>query len=82
MQLSYANIAFYSIIYNYVGRFISAIISFFAFTYVVRSISIEDYGLLGIILNTVFFSIFLDFGIPELALRYLPEYIEKPPSLF
>jgi len=55
LKINYSSVAFYSTIYNYAGRFISAIISFFAFTYVVRSISVEDYGLLGIILNTVFF---------------------------
>lgn len=78
MQISYHNKVFFSMAYNYLGRFVSALLSFFAFTYVVRTISVGDYGFYGIVINIIFFiTLFLDFGIPEIVLRYFPEYIEK-----
>ena len=64
--------------YNYLGKLVSAVLSFFTFTYIVKAVSVEEYGFYSSIINIIFFiTLILDFGIPEIVLRYFPEYMEK-----
>ena len=62
--------------YNYLGKLVSAVLSFFTFTYIVKAVSVEEYGFYSSIINIIFF-ITLILGIPEIVLRYFPEYMEK-----
>ena len=78
MPHSYHKRAFSGMAYNYLGKLVSAVLSFFTFTYIVKAVSVEEYGFYSSIINIIFFiTLILDFGIPEIVLRYFPEYMEK-----
>ena len=68
----------FSAIYSYIGKAISSIFTALAFVLIVRSLSIIDYGRYTFYINAVFFvTLLLDFGMAEVILRYVPEYIEE-----
>ena len=67
-----------SAIYDYLGSFTNAILLFLILIYLLRNLSVEQFGQYNVILSTIiFFVLFLNFGIPTLILRFLPEYIVK-----
>jgi len=70
--------AFHSVAYNYMGKILSTISTFFTFIMIVRILNIEDYGKYTLYINTIFFAVILfDFGATEVVLRYIPEFLQK-----
>lgn len=71
-------VAFHSAAYNSIGKLLSTLFFFLAFILIAKSLSIGDYGKYNIYLNVVFFvTLILDFGVAEVVLRYVPEYVHK-----
>ncbi|MBM3253838.1 MAG: hypothetical protein FJZ16_06280 [Candidatus Omnitrophica bacterium] len=69
---------FNSTIYNYFGSFSLVILAFISLSYLVRNLSIEQFGQYNLILSTqIFFVLLLNLGFPSIILRFVPEYIVK-----
>lgn len=65
-------------IYNYVGKFGTAIFSILTGIYIIRKLSVSDYGVYNILANLVVMALILTaVGMPSIINRYIPEYYEK-----
>jgi O-antigen/teichoic acid export membrane protein len=69
---------FQGAIYNYAGKFGSAFFSILVGIYIIRKLSVSDYGVYNILANLIMISLFFTaLGIPGILNRYIPEYYEK-----
>jgi len=77
-MLNQRNRGIWAFIYNYIGRFISQVISFFVSIYVIRQIPVAVYGdylLLGSILS--YCSLFASLGLTGVFQRYIPDFTSE-----
>lgn len=65
-------------IYNYIGQFGSALFSILAGIYIIRKLSVSDYGVYNLLANLITMALFFTaLGIPAILQRYTPEYYER-----
>ncbi|RJP79163.1 MAG: polysaccharide biosynthesis protein [Candidatus Zixiibacteriota bacterium] len=65
-------------VYNYLGMFFEKAVSLFVTIYVIRQLPIADFGVFNLFQDTiVLVAVLLDFGIPSLIERFLPELYER-----
>lgn len=68
----------FNAVYSYIGKAISSVCIALSFVLIVKNLSIADYGKYTFYINAVFFiTLLLDFGMTEVILRYVPQYIEE-----
>ena len=78
MQDNLSEKVFTGAIYNYIGKFGTAIFSILTGVYIIRKLSVSDYGVYNILINLVTIALFFTaLGIPGILNRYIPEYYEK-----
>ena len=65
-------------IYNYMGQFGTAILSILTGIYIIRKLSVSDYGVYNLLVNLITMALFFTaLGIPAILQRYTPEYYER-----
>jgi len=67
-----------SVLYNYLGRFVSQVIGFFVNIYVIRKLSIQVYGEYNLLFSILaYVSLFASLGLVNVFQRYIPELEAK-----
>lgn len=70
-------------IFNYLAKIVTAIFSLLTTIYIIRKLSIEEYGLYNFLLSIILLAqIATSFGLLPIIQRYLPEYKEKNNNYF
>ena len=65
-------------IYNYIGTFGTAFFSILTGIYIIRMLSVSDYGIYNLLANLITMALFFTaLGIPAILQRYTPEYYER-----
>ena len=65
-------------IYNYIGTFGTAVFSILTSIYIIRILSVSDYGIYTLLANLIVIALFFTaLGIPAILQRYTPEYYER-----
>ena len=67
---------FVSSIYNYIGKIVENIFIFLTSIYIIKFLSVEEYGIYNILAATLMIALNLHFGIPQIINRFAPELIE------
>ena len=75
---SLTNKIFIGSIYNYIGTFGTAFFSILTGIYIIRMLSVSDYGIYNLLANLITMALFFTaLGIPAILQRYTPEYYER-----
>ena len=70
-------------IFHYSTKIVTTILGFLVTIYVIRKLSIEEYGLYNFLLSIVLLAqLCTSFGLSPIIQRYLPEYKEKNNNYF
>ena len=65
-------------IYNYIGQFGTGLFSILIGIYIIRKLSVSDYGVYNLLANLITMALFFTaLGIPAILQRYTPEYYER-----
>ena len=64
-------------IYHYIGKVLSNLFIFITSVYIIKTLSVEEYGIYNILTAALTFILTFHFGIPKILGRYYPEYYEK-----
>jgi len=75
--MSLAKKGFVALLYSYVGVFFEKSLNFFSAFFVIRLLTVEEYGVYSLLQSFVIFGSILNFGIPKIINRYYPEYEAK-----
>lgn len=68
---------FSSSIYNYIGRISANAFIFLTSVFIIKFLSVEEYGVYNILTAVLTVALTLHLGIPKIVNRYIPEYFEK-----
>jgi len=64
--------------YTIVGKLVTPIVTFLTTIYIVRMLSVNDYGVYNVLLAVMgYIGIFSSFGLPSIFQRYIPEFHER-----
>ena len=65
-------------VHQYIAAIINGILGFFITVFIIRNLTISDYGIYNFLLSIVFLAMVItSFGLAPIIQRYLPEYREK-----
>ena len=77
-QVSLSKFAFEGSLMNYLGSFLSSLLSFLILRLLIHELSVETFGLYSLVVATfIFFALALNWGIPYLITRFVSEYVER-----
>ena len=64
--------------YTIVGKLVTPIVTFLTTIYIVRMLSVSDYGIYNVLLAVMgYIGLFSSFGLPSIFQRYIPEFREQ-----
>jgi O-antigen/teichoic acid export membrane protein len=74
---------FEGVIYQYLSSIISAVFNFLISVYVIKKLSVDEFGIYNFMLSVVLLAqVVTSLGLPQILQRYLPEYREKKINYF
>ncbi len=68
---------FKAALYNYVGKFGSELFALLTTAYVIKRLSVGEYGVYSILVSTITIVLSIGFGIHQVWGRYIPEFLQK-----
>lgn len=75
--------AFSGSIHHYLAAFFATFFSFLASVYIVKKLAVDEFGVYHFLLSIVLLAqVVTSLGLPQVILRYLPEYREKGNNYF
>jgi len=78
MPSTLAQKAFFGSVHQYAGAFVTLIFGFLTSVYVIRELTVEEFGIYHFLISIILLaSILTSLGLPQTIQRYLPEYREK-----